>query len=227
MNEKILVIAAHPDDEILGCGGTIAKKIFQNKAEVYTAIFSKGILSRTKIKNKKNLLINNIKCANLANKLIGVKKLEIFDFPDNEFDSVTRLKIVKKIELLIKKYKPKIIYTHYHGDLNIDHQIISKSVITATRPVHDSSVEAIYAFEVLSSSDYTFGVSKNFQPNHFECIDKFINVKINALKKYSGEMRDDPHSRSINNVINLSKLRGAQMFKSFAEAFVLLKSYSK
>lgn len=227
MKEKILVIAAHPDDEILGCGGTIAKKIIKEKAIVNTLIMSKGILSRDNIKNKKNKLNNNERKARAANKLLGIKNLEILNFPDNGFDSIPRLKLIKEIEKKIKVFLPDTIYTHFHGDLNIDHQIISQVVMTACRPIKRKSVKKIYAFEVLSSTDYSFGINEDFRPNHYECINEFINLKIKSLKKYHHEMRPAPHSRSYKNILNLSKLRGSQMFEKNAESFVLLRSFSK
>lgn len=227
MREKILVIAAHPDDEILGCGGTIAKKIIKEKAIVNTLIMSKGILSRDNIKNKKNKVKNNERKARAANKLLGIENLEILNFPDNGFDSIPRLKLIKEIEKKIKVFLPDTIYTHFHGDLNIDHQIISQAVMTACRPIKRKSVKKIYAFEVLSSTDYSFGVNEDFRPNHYECINEFINLKIESLKKYHHEMRPAPHSRSYKNILNLSKLRGSQMFEKNAESFVLLRSFSK
>ena len=227
MKEKILVIAAHPDDEILGCGGTIAKKIIKEKAIVNSLIMSKGILSRDNIKNKKNKVKNNERKARAANKLLGIKNLEILNFPDNGFDSIPRLKLIKEIEKKIKVFLPDTIYTHFHGDLNIDHQIISQVVMTACRPIKRKSVKKIYAFEVLSSTDYSFGINEDFRPNHYECINEFINLKIKSLKKYHHEMRPAPHSRSYKNILNLSKLRGSQMFEKNAESFVLLRSFSK
>jgi len=226
MKEKILVVAAHPDDEVLGCGGTIAKKVFKEKAEVNTLILSKGILSRNNLKNKKKKVLNNEKSARAANKILGVKKLEILDFPDNGFDSVPRLGLIKEIEKRIKKYRPNTIYTHFYGDLNIDHQIISQAVLTACRPIKKKKVSKIYAFEVLSSTDYAFGVNEDFRPNHYECINQFVKLKINSLKKYDHEMRPEPHSRSYKNIINLAKLRGSQMYENYAECFVLLRSFS-
>ncbi|WP_440931109.1 PIG-L deacetylase family protein [Candidatus Pelagibacter sp.] len=227
MREKILVIAAHPDDEVLGCGATIAKKILKEKAIVNTLIMSKGILSRENIKNKKKDLIKNIKMAQVANKLIGVKKLQILDFPDNEFDNVPILNLIKEIEIKIKSFLPDTIYTHFHGDLNIDHQMVARAVLTACRPTKKNSVRKIFAFEVLSSTDYHYGVQETFVPNHFECINKTINLKLKALKKYDHEMRTSPHSRSYENVLNLAKLRGSQMFENFAESFMVTRSFSR
>ena len=227
MREKILVIAAHPDDEVLGCGGAIAKKVFVEKAEVNCLILSKGVESRENIKNKKDKLKINLNAAKSANKILGVKNLEILDFPDNKLDSVSRIKIIKEIEKRIKKFNPTTIYTHFYGDLNVDHQVIALSVLTACRPVKKNNIEKIYAFEVLSSTDYTYGINKSFVPNHYECIDKSIKIKMKALKKYHHEMRPFPHSRSYKAILNLSKTRGSQMFKKHAEAFILIRSFSK
>jgi len=227
MREKILVIAAHPDDEVLGCSGTIAKKVFKEKAEVNTLIFSKGILSRDNLKNKKRKVLSNEKSAIAANKILGVNKLEILNFPDNSLDSVPRLKLIKEIEKRIKKFNPTTIYTHFHGDLNVDHQVIALSVLTACRPVKKNNIEKIYAFEVLSSTDYTYGINESFVPNHYECIDNSIKIKMKALKEYDYEMRPFPHSRSYKAILNLSKTRGSQMFKKHAEAFILIRSFSK
>mgnify|MGYP001288756252 CR=1 FL=1 len=226
MSEKILVIAAHPDDEVLGCGGTIAKKVFKEKAVVNTLILSKGILSRDNLKNKKRKILSNEKSAIAANKILGVNKLEILNFPDNSFDSVPRLKLIKEIEKRIKKYAPNTIYTHFHGDLNIDHQIISQAVLTACRPIKKKKVSKIYAFEVLSSTDYSFGVNEDFRPNHYESINQYVKLKVKSLKKYDHEMRPTPHSRSYKNILNLAKLRGSQMYENYAESFVLLRSFS-
>ena len=225
MSEKILVVAAHPDDEILGCGATIAKKIKREKAEVSILILSKGVLSRNKIKNKHKLINNNLNSAKKANKFLGVKKIKILDFKDNEFDNYTKLKIIKKIELEINRFKPNTIYTHFNGDLNIDHQVVSECVITATRPVNNSNLNKIFFLKYYQVPILVL-VLKKFEPNHFENIEEFIDFKIKALKFYENEMKKFPHSRSIENILNLSKLRGSQMFKKHAEAFMLVKSYS-
>ena len=117
-------------------------------------------MSRNKIKNKNKLINNNLNSAKKANKFLGVKKIKILDFKDNEFDNYTKLKIIKKIELEINRFKPNTIYTHFNGDLNIDHQVVSECVITATRPVNNSNLNKIFFFEVLSSTDFSFSIKK-------------------------------------------------------------------
>ena len=182
-------------------------------------------MSRNKIKNKHKLINNNLNSAKKANKFLGVKKIKILDFKDNEFDNYTKLKIIKKIELEINRFKPNTIYTHFNGDLNIDHQVVSECVITATRPVNNSNLNKIFFLKYYQVPILVL-VLKKFEPNHFENIEEFIDFKIKALKFYENEMKKFPHSRSIENILNLSKLRGSQMFKKHAEAFMLVKSYS-
>lgn len=228
MKEKIMVVAAHPDDEVLGCGGTIAKKTLFENSTVEVLILSKGIKSRNIfLNNIEKQIKNNIRATLKSNKLLGVKKTEILDFPDNEFDTVSLLKITKEIEKRIHKFKPNVIYTHFSGDLNIDHQITNRAVLIATRPLNKNIVNKIYGFEICSSTDWSFNTNKNFfSPHHYEDITKTIKKKILALKFYSKEMKKYPHSRSYGNLINLSKFRGATVFKNNAEAFELIRSIS-
>jgi len=148
---KILIVAAHPDDEILGCGGTIARLVKEGNV-AYTLILGEGITSRDKTrdaKKRKNEIEQLKKQTLQANKEIGVKKVFTYDYPDNRFDTVPFLDIVKTIEEVKDKIKPDMIYTHYCNDLNIDHKITYNAVITATRPVKGENVKEIYSFEVL------------------------------------------------------------------------------
>ena len=166
-NNKILVVAAHPDDEVLGCGGTIAK--YLNKgARVKTIILTKGISSRhKKISNHvKKLQSKLLKSSLLANKAIGVRDVSFYDLQDNEFDSVPLLSLVKILEKEIKEFKLNKIFTHFIHDLNIDHQYTAKAVITAARPEYHNSVDEILFFEINSSTDYQINSNgMQFQPS--------------------------------------------------------------
>lgn len=229
MNKKILVVAAHPDDEILGCGGTIAKYIKQG-FKVKTIILTKGISSRFKNKNYKikKLQKNLNTSSKLANKAIGVNDLKFFDLPDNEFDQISLLSIVKIIEKEIKTFKPNTIFTHYINDLNVDHQYTSKAVIIAARPLSKSIVREILFFEINSSTDYQINSNGfQFQPNLFVDISKTIMQKKKALKEYNSEMMSYPNSRSIKSIINRNLSLGNSVGLEFAEAFQIVRKIEK
>jgi len=226
MRKRILVIAAHPDDEVLGCGGTIAK--FADEGyEVYTLILGEGLTSRdtSRDRNKRENEISELrKQVNNANKILSVKKIYTFDFPDNRFDTVPLLDIIKTIEEIKSSVKPDIVFTHHYGDLNIDHQIVHEAVMTACRPQPGHPVKRILSFEVASSTEWQSPAhSTPFLPNWFEDISGTLDVKIKALKAYHSEMRKWPHARSVKAVEYLAKWRGASVGTSAAEAFVLLR----
>ena len=196
----VMVIAAHPDDEILGCGGTIAKHI-ENGELVYILIISEGETSRqdkrdrTQAKGKLNELK---KCAIAASSRLGVKNIKMLNFPDNRLDSIDRLDLIKEIEREILEASPNLIYVHHIGDLNIDHRRIHEAVITACRPQPGNCVKKLLSYEVASSTEWQVkGSGAAFEPNLFIDISGQIEKKLEALKVYKGEMRDWPHSRSL------------------------------
>jgi len=217
--KKILIIVAHPDDEVLGCGGTIAKLIKQ-RSEAYVLILGKGITSRDKTKNLKTREkeINTLKRqAQKANKILGVKKVFFFDFPDNRFDTVPLLDIVKTIEKIKNKIKPDIIFTHYEKDLNIDHQITRKAVMAATRPLPGETVKEVYSFEILSSTEWNYPLS--FSPNIFFGISKTIDLKVKAMDEYRNELKKFPHPRSLKGIKLNAQHWGVRVGLKHAEAF--------
>ena len=220
--KKVLIIAAHPDDEILGCGATIAKHTNRGD-QVKILITAEGLTSRdSKLhKTAKQALFKLKKTAQKANQELGAKDVVFFDFPDNRMDSFDLLEIIKPIEEVINHFKPNIIYTHHDSDLNIDHKILSQAVITACRPTPNSSVREIYFFEVLSASHWGNGPS--FTPNYFNCVSDFIEHKISALETYKSEMRNFPHARSIQAIRALATLRGALAGLNSAEAFEIFR----
>lgn len=219
-NKKILVVAAHPDDEVLGCGGTMARLV-RDGNEVFTLILGTGITSRQN-NNFSELEIKNLK-ENMykANEILGVKEIFDFNFPDNKFDSVPLLDIVKTIDNIKNKLKPDIIFTHYEKDLNIDHQIVYKSVLTATRPMFEETVKEIYSFEVLSSTEWSF--PNSFSPNIFFDIKNTIDIKKSAMSCYIDELRNYPHPRSIKGIELNSEYWAMRTGLNNVEAFMLIR----
>ena len=222
-NKTILIVAAHPDDEVLGCGGTIARLIKEG-FEVYTLILGEGITSRDDMRDRKRREeeITELKGeAKEANKILGVKEVFFYDFPDNRFDTVPFLDIVKVIEKVENSINPEIIFTHYEMDLNIDHQITYRAVITATRPLKEETVKEIYSFEIPSSTEWRYPL--NFSPDVFFDISTTIDIKIKALEKYKTELKKYPHPRSLEGVKLIAKNWGIKVGLEYAEAFKVVR----
>lgn len=222
--KKILVIAAHPDDEILGCGGTIARLIKEG-FEAYTLILGEGITSREakgrghKGKSQVRELKEEMR---RANSIIGVKEVFDYGFPDNSFDTVPLLDIVKVIEKIKDKIKPSIVFTHYEKDLNIDHCIIYKAVITAARPMQKESVKDILSFEVPSSTGWSYPLS--FSPDVFFDITSTLELKLRALSEYKLELKGPDHPRSLKGVELNSGYWGLNVGLKHAEVFKSVRS---
>ena len=160
-----------------------------------------------------------------VSKLLGAKDLFMFGLPDNRFDTVPLLDIIKIIEELIQKLSPSVIFTHYISDLNIDHTILSRAVITATRPtIKDYCVKEIYSFEVPSSTEWSFGqINQLFNPNYFINIESTIDTKIEAMEIYENEKRLYPHPRSPEGLTAIARKWGTTVGVDYAEAFSLVR----
>jgi len=226
MSKRILVIAAHPDDEVLGCGGASFGHTEAGDA-LYIAILGEGITSRFDSRDaeseiKKNALHEN--CRKAAD-MMGAADLFTYNLPDNRFDSIPLLDVVKPIEKIICQIKPQEIYTHSAGDLNIDHVITHRAVITATRPMADCPVSDVYAFEVPSATDWAFQQFQPvFKPNVFVDISRSIDDKIEAMICYEGESRPFPHPRSSEAIRSSARRWGSVAGLAYAEAFELIRS---
>jgi len=221
---KVLVVAAHPDDEVLGCGGTINNHVKKGD-DVSILILGEGITSRGAGKSRnteKELGVLKEQCAKAA-KFLGVKKICFADFPDNSFDAVPLLTVVKVVENIKKQIAPSIIYTHYEGDLNIDHRITFQAVMTACRPLREETVKKIYSFEVLSSTEWGRAPVGVFNPDVYRDITPYIKNKIKAFSVYKGEVKKWPHPRSVEGVDVLARKRGSESGLEYAEAFRLVR----
>lgn len=222
-NKTILVVAAHPDDEVLGCGATVARFV-QEGHIAYVLILGEGVTSRDKTRHRTARLseIDSLKKEAVnANRFIGIKKVFFHDFADNRFDTVPLLDIVKVIENYKKKIHPDIIFTHFRNDLNIDHQIVYRAVITATRPASDEPVKVIYSFETCSSTEWNFPLS--FSPNVFINIENTLELKLKAFSAYHSERRDYPHPRSIKAIRKNAEKWGISVGYKAVEAFEVVR----
>lgn len=216
---NVLVVAAHPDDEVLGCGATMAAHVRAGD-RVDTLIMGHGVTSRGGTDDAR--AIRELKeAAGLANRLLGAASLTVHEFPDNMMDSVDKLDVIKTVEVLLSKRRPHVVYTHHRGDLNIDHRVIHDAVVTACRPMPGYTATLLF-FEVPSNTEWQApGIAQAFSPNWFVDAGKTLEAKLRALEAYRSEMRPWPHARSLAAVEHLARWRGASVGLEAAEAFVL------
>lgn len=225
MGQSIGIIAAHPDDEILGCGATMAKHVAQGD-QVHVLIMAEGLTSRENERARERHqaeLSELAQAAQRANDIIGVQSLKLLDFPDNRMDGIELLDAVKPIEQFIEQFKCDRVYTHHAADVNIDHQITHRAVLTACRGVPGQCVKTLLCFEVQSSTEWQSPLGQKFSPNWYEDVSAFCSKKHDALKAYAMEMRPWPHARSIEAVEHLGHWRGANIGCDYAEAFELVR----
>lgn len=218
---NVLVVAAHPDDEVLGCGGTMARLSNQGDG-VVVAILGEGATSR--YADRQDIDPAELealrRCAAKAGQILGVRAVAVHDFPDNRFDTIPFLDVVKHVEGLVDLYTPELVLTHFGGDLNIDHRIAFQAVLTACRPGSTHPVREILTFEVPSSTEWSQGhLDGTFSPTVFYDIIETLDRKIEAMACYGGESRPFPHPRSPEGLIALARWRGVQAGRRAAEAF--------
>lgn len=227
-NKKILVVVAHPDDELLGVGATINKIKHRTNSKIKVVILGEGITSRDKlrdtVKRESELKIHKENILN-AKEILGYDFLSTYDFPDNRFDTVPLLDIIKTIEQEKKSFNPDIVFTHHSGDLNIDHRLTFNSVLTAFRPVEKEKCSTIISFETPSGTEWqSYNHFPSFIPNLFiEIKDKHLDAKIKAMESYTFEKRKYPHPRSPEALSSLASFRGVSSGFSYAEAFVIIR----
>lgn len=225
MGETVLVVAAHPDDEVLGCGGTMARHA-EAGDQVHVVILVEGVTSRDQQRDRENRKSDISKlgqAAHKANEILGTASLTLHSFPDNRLDTVSLLDITKVVEDTIETLQPSIIYTQHGGDLNIDHRRVHEAVVTACRPKPTNhSVQTLLSFEVASSTEWqTPGTAPIFAPNWYVNIDSTLEKKLKALEAYGDEIIEWPNARSIQAVTHLARWRGANIGVNSAEAYML------
>lgn len=221
---KILVAAAHPDDETLGLGATLAKYAADGH-ETYVCIFADGVRGR-KEDHSSEVLDKQKIAAEKACKSLGVKEVFFLGFNDQKLDSYAQLDLNKKFEEVVRKLKPEVVYTHHHGDVNTDHRKVCETTLVATRPF-SCTVRRVLSYEVPSSTEWNVPGREVFAPSVYENIEKFFDKKIQALqcytKTHTNELRKFPYPRSVEAVEALAKKRGSESGFKRAEAFCLIR----
>ncbi len=221
---SILVVAAHPDDEILGCGGALARHVVEGDT-VHILIVGEGATSRdarSEPHGREPELAVLGAAASRAAVAIGAEKPTMLGLPDNRLDGLPLLDVVKPTEAIVEAVKPEIVYTHHAGDLNVDHRIVHQAVVTACRPLPGSPVREIHAFETVSSTEWQSG-GQAFRPQRWVDIEPYLDRKLLALEAYAGEMRPFPHARSREAVEALARVRGAAAGLRAAECFMVVR----
>jgi LmbE family N-acetylglucosaminyl deacetylase len=227
-NKKILVVVAHPDDEILGIGATINQLVIKYNSVVRVVILGEGITSRSDVRDVEKWekeLEKHRSNIYKSKEQLGYQTVGVFNFPDNRFDTIGLLDIVKVIEKEKSEFLPEIIFTHHGNDLNIDHRRTFEAVMTATRPMINESVKTILTFETPSSTEWqAFNYPNPFLSNfYFEITEENLNSKIRAMECYEYEKRAYPHPRSPKSLEIIAQRNGVNVGCSFAEAFMLIR----
>lgn len=231
-NKRILVIVAHPDDELLGQGATINKLSTELNCECKAVILGEGITSRAEARDRK-LFEKELKIhkqnINTAAEHIGYKSVETHDLPDNRFDAVDLLDVVKIVETEKNAFNPDIIMTHHYGDLNVDHRVTFQAVLTATRPLLEERVTGIITFETPSSTEWNLGQKEvAFNPNLFVSVsEENVKAKTKAMESYEFEKRSYPHPRSSKALEVTAQRWGTVVGADYAEAFQIIRAIVK
>lgn len=222
---RVLVIAAHADDEALGCGGTLA--LHASRGDEVRALFmTDGVGSRGAAEDA--AARRRREAAEAALGCIGVRQSTFLALPDNQMDGLPLLDVVRQVEPVVSAYRPDVVYTHHFGDLNVDHRLVHQATMTALRPQPGALAPTILCFEVPSSTEWQTPLPQTaFVPSWFQDIGETLDRKIAALNHYAEEMRPWPHSRSIDAVTHLARWRGASIGVEAAEAFMLARHIAR
>lgn len=223
---SMLVLAAHPDDEVLGCGGTIARLAAHGR-DVRIAILGEGITSRHDRREDADpsALRELVASSRKAAEILGAKEVRSYGLPDNRFDTLPILDLARIIEGLLDEFDPETVFVNHAGDLNVDHRRVHEAALVATRTTEDQKVRNLCAYEVPSSTEWAFHrIEPIFRPNVFVDVRHTLALKVEALACYESELRAFPHPRSTRAVESAAARWGSVAGLPAAEAFELIRS---
>jgi len=213
---KILVIAPHPDDEVLGCGGTMAKHSRQGD-EVHLCIVTKAYTPDW----SKEFIQNRTKEIEKSSNILGIKKVHFSDFPSVKLDTIPQKELYESFTRIVSEIKPDIMYIPHKGDINKDHRLVFESALMAARPFNHKT-KKVLSYETLSETEWG-QVIEPFVPNVYIDISETFSQKLEAMKVYGSELKQPPHPRSLEIIEALAKKRGSEVGFDLAEAFVLIR----
>jgi len=218
---KVLVLAAHPDDEVLGVGGTIAYHVDKGD-QVYVAIVTEG--SSTQYDGEPEKILQKKEEAEKVKSILGISKVIYLNLPDMKLDTLAKIEINKRVNEVISTIKPDTIYTHFFGDINSDHHAVFEATMVASRPVGNYTVKKILCYFTPSSTEWAAQTINNaFLPNVYVDISKYIKKKLSAMDQYKSELRPYPHPRSLEALTIIGKYWGQQIGVEAAEPFMLIR----
>lgn len=220
---NVLVVAAHPDDEVLGAGAAMATHARRGD-RVTALILGEGVTSRSATRSGADAAgIASLRAqAQRANELLGCRDVRLGDLPDNRFDSIDLLDVVKRVEAVVDEVRPEVVYTHFHGDLNVDHAVAARAALTACRPLAGAPVRRVLAFEVPSSTGWGFP-DHPFAPTVFLDAAPALELKLEAMRTYASEVREAPHPRAPQALAERARTWGSQVGLAAAEPFMLIR----
>ncbi len=214
MNKTVLIIGAHPDDEILGVGGTVRRHVLEGDT-VHALVICEGTTMRYKGQDMQQAVQGR-----RAADILGVASLELLNFPDQHLDTISLVDIITSIEKQVARLRPQIVYTHFAEDINRDHRLVFEATVVACRPI-ETYIEALYSFETPSATEWN--VPLTFSPNYFVDISATLEDKLRAFACYESEVREYPHPRSLQSLSHRAHYWGNLTGSDAAEPFVTLR----
>lgn len=216
---KVLAIAAHPDDELLGLGGTLARHAAEGD-DVTCVVASEGASTRYGDGAAVELQL----AGEAAAKVLGVREIRFLGLPDQQLDTQPILSVIQAVERIVDDVAPDIVYGHHWGDVNRDHRVIAEAIMVACRPIGERFPRSVYLFETPSSTEWSWpDPNAAFVPNHFVDISPTIERKLEAMACYTSEVRPAPHPRSLEALRSRAAYWGQVITRPYAEAFVVAR----
>ncbi|WP_043262833.1 PIG-L deacetylase family protein [Streptomyces sp. CT34] len=218
---RVMAVVAHPDDEVIGPGGTLAKHVRAGD-DVHVLILAEGKTSRADDPDPAGSLAasGDETVASMAE--LGITRWTRLDLRDNQLDSYPLLELAQQVSAVVDEFAPEVVYTHHPGDLNIDHELTARACMIACRP-HVSAVRWLFAFATLSATDAGYAGRPPFEPSVHVDVTDTLETKLAAMRRYSSELRDFPHPRSLQAMRSQAELFGAAAGGAAAEAFSVIR----